>query len=180
MKRPNLTLLAACLMASLGAAGCTSTAPIIRGQNPDLVPNAGVTQTHGHRPVKAAIDEVTDCYHEHHNTTTTFHNGNVGQYAPARIGGAGHLGHGGCPQSCPPGYGNCPPGYQCPPQQCRGNCPQGACRCGNDLNWYPKHGYSYSYKRPNDLVYPQQGAVGGAVVYPYYTHKGPSDFFRKE
>ncbi|WP_437206995.1 hypothetical protein [Planctomicrobium sp. SH664] len=176
MTRLNLHMLTACLLASFSAAGCTSMNTVARGQNPELVPSAGVTYSHGHQPIRAVVDEAVDCYHEHHNTTTTYHNGNVGQYAPARGG-----------QACPPGgagaaggeyYGNCPHG-NCPNN---GGCPHGCRSCGNgnDLNWYPKHGYSYSYKRPNDLVYPAQGAVGGAVVYPYYTHKGPSDFFRKE
>lgn len=56
----------------------------------------------------------------------------------------------------------------------------GYCRgWGSDVGCYPRHNYTYSYKRPSHLVYPQQNAVGGAVVYPYYTHKGPSDFFQK-
>lgn len=50
---------------------------------------------------------------------------------------------------------------------------------GSDLSCYPRHNYTYGYQRPRHLVYPQPQAAGGAVVYPYYTHKGPSDFFRK-
>jgi hypothetical protein len=75
----------------------------------------------------------------------------------------------------------------CPPQggQCRtGTCPHGVhggCRsCGSANDWYPQHHFSYSYSVPNDLKYPSQNAVGGAIAYPYYTFKGPSDFFRQK
>ncbi|RLS53963.1 MAG: hypothetical protein DWH91_13055 [Planctomycetota bacterium] len=70
----------------------------------------------------------------------------------------------------------------CPPQG--GTCPHGihgGCRsCGTANDWYPKHHFSYSYSVPNDLKYPSPNAVGGAIAYPYYTFKGPSDFFRQK
>lgn len=86
----------------------------------------------------------------------------------------------------PEGYcpsGNCPPqgqGY-CPQGGYGGYCPPGAGGqfCGNNLNWYPRHHQSYSYSAPNDLKYPAPNAPTGMVTYPYYTLKGPSDFFRQ-
>ncbi len=75
-------------------------------------------------------------------------------------------------------------GGYCPPQAGGGMCPHGlhgGCRtCGRAPDWYPRHHKTYSYSVPSDLSYPAQNAVGGAVVYPYYTHKGPSDFFRQK
>ncbi len=73
-------------------------------------------------------------------------------------------------QGCPPGGGGtCPHGVQ------------GGCRsCGNAQDWHPRHHFSYSYSVPSDLRYPSPNAVGGAIQYPYYTHKGPSDFFRQK
>ncbi|MBX3439245.1 MAG: hypothetical protein KF861_17270 [Planctomycetaceae bacterium] len=62
-------------------------------------------------------------------------------------------------------------------------CPQGPCGngCGHGCGHGCPHNYhSYSYSRPSDLVYPAAGTPGGAIVYPYYTHKGPSDFFRDD
>jgi hypothetical protein len=44
---------------------------------------------------------------------------------------------------------------------------------------YPQHRYNYSYHRPRNLAYPPPNLPGGAVIYPYYTHKGPSCFFRQ-
>lgn len=42
---------------------------------------------------------------------------------------------------------------------------------------YPNHRHSYSYKRPKNLVYPPANSPAAVVQYPYYTTKGPSDFF---
>jgi len=41
------------------------------------------------------------------------------------------------------------------------------------------HYHTYKYKAPNCLTYPAPNQPAGAVTYPYYTHKGPSDFFMK-
>ena len=35
----------------------------------------------------------------------------------------------------------------------------------------------YRYHAPKDLVYPPANQPAGVVVYPYYTLKGPDDFF---
>ncbi len=37
--------------------------------------------------------------------------------------------------------------------------------------------YLYRYQAPKDLVYPAANQPAGVVVYPYYTLKGPDDFF---
>ncbi len=58
-----------------------------------------------------------------------------------------------------------------------GGCPY--CRA-DYIRWMPKHYHSFTYDFPNDLTYPAPNAPGGAIVYPYYTVKGPSDFFRDE
>ena len=79
----------------------------------------------------------------------------------------------------PSGYGpsSCPP-QNCPPQHCHPNgaeCPI----CAPDNFWMPTHHHTYDYKQPPNLVYPPQNQPAGVVVYPYYTCKGPSDFFMK-
>lgn len=69
-------------------------------------------------------------------------------------------------------------GPSCPPNHCHPNgakCPQ----CAPDNFWVPKHHHTYDYKQPSGLVYPQQNQPAGVVNYPYYTCKGPSDFFMK-
>ncbi len=47
-------------------------------------------------------------------------------------------------------------------------------------DWYPTHKYRWTYNPPRNLVYPQQNQPAAVVRYPYYTVKGPSDFFMKE
>ncbi|HID22559.1 MAG TPA: hypothetical protein EYP14_09175 [Planctomycetaceae bacterium] len=77
-------------------------------------------------------------------------------------------------------------------------CPNGNCRfcrsgtlCRNGLGrlfgcdgcpklWYPTHHHTYCYKRPQGLVYPPQNQPAAVVQYPYYTVKGPTDFFYDE
>lgn len=71
-------------------------------------------------------------------------------------------------QPCPPGAGNCPPNHQ------EQSWDHGGRRHRGQYDYH-----TYSYKRPDCLVNPQPNQPGGTVTYPYYTHKGPSDFFWK-
>lgn len=76
------------------------------------------------------------------------------------------------------------PGY-CPDCYRNGEAPHwnGSEWCYNDgtvyNGWAPTHTYQHQYKVPRNLVYPEANAPGGVMVYPYYTHKGPDDFFAK-
>lgn len=45
---------------------------------------------------------------------------------------------------------------------------------------YPTHRMALRYHAPRNLVYPQQNQPAAVVQYPYYTFKGPTDFFRNE
>ena len=58
-----------------------------------------------------------------------------------------------------PAFGN---GPACPPQA--------------DV-WRPTHHHTYNYKTPKNLKYPPQNQQPAVYQYPYYTVKGPSDFF---
>ncbi|MFM9963966.1 MAG: hypothetical protein ACKV2Q_22415 [Planctomycetaceae bacterium] len=69
------------------------------------------------------------------------------------------------PMGCPPGH-NHQHGAECP-------------LCAPDNFWTPTHHHTYDYQQPKNLVYPPQNQPAAAVVYPYYTLKGPSDFFMK-
>jgi hypothetical protein len=190
MKRVKLTAWAACVLSVMVTSGCQSIGTVARGQSPegDVVP-AGHVHKH-HEPVKAAASGLADRYHEHHNTSTTFYHqkwspGGPGGCPSCPGGHAGHHhGHGGHGwhgghlhhSQVRSDYGGLRhfPGMQLLHHQGPYETP---------LDWHPRHGFSYSYKQPNDLVYPPPGPAGGAggvVVYPYYTHKGPSDFFRTE
>ena len=135
-----------------------------------------------------------------HNTQLVTHEGLSPE--AAAIGGQGMgnyvagpqgpvYGPGSCPGGCPtnygPGYGapagyGCPPGGSCPPGYGGGyGCPPGGMGgpCG---------AYNVTYKDPGMNVYPQgtapgmagPGTPGAMIQYPYYTTKGPDDFFLDE
>jgi hypothetical protein len=63
----------------------------------------------------------------------------------------------------------CPQGNGCPV------CPQTR---GFDA-WRPTHHHTWEYNAPKGLTYPDQNQPPATVQYPYYTIKGPSDFFMK-
>ena len=79
--------------------------------------------------------------------------------------GPGSYGPGGNGMNCPPAH-NHPNGAECP-------------MCAPDNFHGPTHHHTYDYRQPSNLTYPPQNQPAGTVVYPYYTHKGPSDFFMK-
>ena len=154
----------AVLGVAVSACGCGSTGVVTRGQD------AHAEAPGQFQSSRSALATAHDHVSGQHTTFHTQDEAMQGQYQQA---------------GCPPGGGV----GHCPPQGFGGACPhgvRGGCRsCGNGgaPDWYPKHHRTFSYSVPNDLSYPAQsgaGAVGGAVVYPYYTHKGPSDFFRQK
>ncbi len=59
------------------------------------------------------------------------------------------------------------------------NCCDWRCdgACGYGL--YPKHHHTVKYCPPEGLQYPPANQPPAVVQYPYYTVKGPSDFFMK-
>lgn len=70
-------------------------------------------------------------------------------------------------------------------------CPECGCRDGSCGHCHPKHRFWYHYSPPGSgrcclssmcpcrdpLVYPSNPTPGALVQYPYYTVKGPDDFF---
>lgn len=56
-------------------------------------------------------------------------------------------------------------------------CPM-PCPPGVDV-WRPTHHHTWEYHQPKGLVYPPANQPPAAVQYPYYTVKGPTDFFYK-
>ncbi|MCA9082867.1 MAG: hypothetical protein KDA81_02370 [Planctomycetaceae bacterium] len=78
---------------------------------------------------------------------------------------------------CDPGMG-CPPGGSCQPgMPCHSCGPQ----CGPCLNlpFHPVHRNFHTYDVPKNLTYPQQNTPAAVYQYPYYTTRGPTDFFMK-
>ena len=58
-----------------------------------------------------------------------------------------------------------------------GNCP--TCPTRPADIWRPTHHHTSSYNAPKDLKYPQANQPPAVYQYPYYTVKGPTDFFLK-
>lgn len=151
--------IAACSAALLIAAcGCSTPQSISRGQSPH----------HGEvNVVPASFGNLAAAQyplHDAHAYSSSYHSTSGFPGYDAHLGGCpeGACGYGGYGGACGCGHG-------------------GACGCGNGCgcgHGCPHHYHSFAYSRPADLVYPPPNAPGGAVVYPYYTHKGPSDFFR--
>lgn len=109
--------------------------------------------------------------------------------------------------ACPGGPGACYGGGGCPggPGACYGgawgagagqggacyagpgygrNCRSGACRgrgCKSCMNlpFHPVHRNYVDYKMPKNLSYPHANTPAAIVQYPYYTLRGPTDFFMK-
>jgi hypothetical protein len=183
MKTSVCLSLAACGLLAI-AAGCGTAPTVTRGQeplsDPFVRPASYGTQPHLWEAVADADNTRIDHYEEPGNEPT-----GAPYYGPANY--------------CPPQNGSyCPPSAECP--HCQG-CPAPGstcpfCQCEDPSHrhfdglrnhvhqhfqqQYPQHHFTYSYHRPNNLVYPPPQVPGGAVVYPYYTLKGPSDFFRAE
>lgn len=71
-----------------------------------------------------------------------------------------------------------PAGAPCPDGQCPPEWAMSPAACPENYHW-PKHHHTFDYRQPKNLSYPPQNQPAGVVVYPYYTCKGPSDFFMK-
>ena len=151
------------------ASGCTSMSPVVRAQSPAAPEDSTIQQVNfqvkgieSHPVYDATIGKHDGYLVTHHNNSVPF---------PASSSCPGGTGCPTCPGACPSGGHFGHQGFACPSGQC--GCFQHYCpTCVRDVR-------SYKYKRPDDLRYPMQNQLGGTVVYPYYTHKGPSDFFRK-
>lgn len=182
--------LALCAVLAGVTSGCSSTPLVARGQSP--LPDPFVRPA-GYGAQPDLHDAVHGGFHatkvDHYNVPMNdpYHP------TPAHWHWSSHSG------ACPTGGSctrNCPPDPGCP--HCHGHpngtepCPFCQCEDPDDdgtgdpnCHWnhlhrpYPQHHFTYAYKRPHNLVYPPPQVPGGAVVYPYYTLKGPSDFFRR-
>lgn len=71
------------------------------------------------------------------------------------------------------GYGGqCEPGGSC--QHCGSGCRGGA---GCNIPFHPVHRNFHTYNAPQGLMYPPENSAPAQVQYPYYTLRGPTDFF---
>ncbi len=149
-----------CLMLPI-CLGCSSTNGTVRGQNP-ADPNLqrpAVFQQQVPTQVGPAFYDGPPDYGPQVMRQVTFSNAMM---FPESMG--------------PAAVGSCPNGASCP------SCLYGN-GCGWDnaglqrRGWDPIHNYNHSFKKPKNLVYPPANQPAAVVQYPYYTLKGPTDFF---
>lgn len=60
--------------------------------------------------------------------------------------------------------------------ECPTGCQQAPCV---NLPFHPVHRNFHTYDRPTNLSYPDTNQPPAMMQYPYYTHRGPTDFFMK-
>ena len=106
------------------------------------------------------------------STSPTFR-GQSPNATPVSWGGS-HQGAQMCPDGmCQPGgYGQT---AACPPGQSGNACNSGHC----NLPFHPVHRNFHTYSAPGGLMYPAENAQPAVYQYPYYTLRGPTDFFMK-
>lgn len=159
--------LAACLCGST-MIGCSTGPGVVRAQSPadEWAGRAGVVNAAAHS------------------------DGTPPQYQPVGFQNYSH----GYEQSCPNGtcqsggyYGTDGQYYgadgYCGPNGCENDHCQGCEHCRKD--WYPTHYHKFTYSipwngwaiSPSQLSYPPQNQPAAVVQYPYYTVRGPTDFF---
>ena len=162
------------LMAVSFTVGCSMSNPTVRAQNPDLGgPIIGSAPGYGQLKNTPYLG-----HHGHHDFKpyTGARDNNFGYEGGYYAGPNGYFTDRNLPYGANGAYG-CPD--CCDGQQ----CPNGGChRCGRGCGYRdgkPQHFQTYQYDWPQNMVYPQQGLPAGMIQYPYYTLRGPTDFFMK-
>ncbi|MCA8982748.1 MAG: hypothetical protein R3C12_02330 [Planctomycetaceae bacterium] len=190
------SIVATGLLASV-CTGCASLpTSVIRGQSPEAAQlliheeqgwkasNSEIEQIGGERPADLPLHgEVKGVIKNNLHPYEVSKHGYKTPVGPATYAPGGNLGYAGgynpyqrwgnfdgqpCPVPYNAGFGNCPPNHQ---ELCWDH--------GGRRHAGQYHYHTYRYKAPNCPVYPAPNQPGGVVTYPYYTHKGPSDFFMK-
>ncbi|HVV98788.1 MAG TPA: hypothetical protein VHB77_00525 [Planctomycetaceae bacterium] len=149
--------LAAGLLACAALPGCSAGSQIVRGQTPADVP-AAYAQGGDYCPPGAMGGAM---------------GGPMGAYDGAMGGYDGAMGgYGGGPVQVPGGYAYPGPVYAGTPGSVAYGPMPGVCRYP-----IPRQYYRMRYCVPQGLQYPPAGQPPAVVQYPYYTCKGPDDFF---
>ncbi|MEK6259494.1 MAG: hypothetical protein AABP62_12830 [Planctomycetota bacterium] len=183
------------------AMGCSQSRTTIRGQSPAApvaaagwegqgpiigsAPGYGQFVHGDHKPGHGNNKDAFKAKHSHHdfNIAPGFHDNNFGYEGGYYAGPEGYytehdrtytVGGGGCP--------HCQNGQACPSDGCP-HCGHGHRGMGGTLghgpNGFPTHYQTYRYDWPQNQVYPTGPVPAGMVQYPYYSFRGPTDFFMK-
>ncbi|MGC1274864.1 MAG: hypothetical protein WBC44_14245 [Planctomycetaceae bacterium] len=169
--------------------GCSSSQSLVRSQPGDAVGVARAVDRHESSVIRAQSPDrrTAATPGPSHNTKFVSHEGvpvDSGMLADGTIVGAYEAGT--FPGGSSPGVyseGGYPPGY-CPPGAEGYYGPMVNC----DRRYPGGIRYTHTYEDPGVPVYPPgtgpaltgPGSPGAVVQYPYYTTKGPDDFFHDE
>ena len=185
------------VVALAASSGCSQSRPTIRGQSPSASMSAAAAGNVGwdgqsqQGPIIGAAPGYGQFAHgpiaEHtkhdFQAHTGFRDQNFGYDGGYYAGQDGYYTEhdrsytadgGGCP-SCQ--NGQACPSDGCP--QCGHGCRGMAGGLGHGPNGFPTHYQTYQYNWPQNQVYPTNQVPAGLVQYPYYTFRGPTDFFMK-
>lgn len=133
------------------AVGCSSSQSLVRGQSPDAARvDSGIVQANHQQAAGQPQGSVTPVSHHAAAPCDCENGGGHGGYVTG-----GNVYYSDCPSDCD-GSGNC-----------LGGC------------LLPGHTHWYSYNAPQNLVYPPANQPAAMIQYPYYTTRGPTDFFMK-
>ena len=141
------------------AVGCSTNQSVVRGQNPDVpqIVQASHEQASGQTsyevvPVSHASGVPCDCENG---------SGGAGPYAGPYHDGTWN-------------------GYYVDGDSCDDCDDSGSCCLGDgSCLKIPHNVHWYKYNEPKGLVYPPANQPPAIVQYPYFTHRGPTDFFMK-
>lgn len=149
--------------------GCSMTNPTVRGQAPET-PGPIIGTAPGYGEYKRAPYLGRQGNHDF-KPYSQFRDNNLGFEGGYYARPEPYIGEANMPYTvnnngCP----DCNFGQSCPSGGCR------RCGCGAGCG-LPRHYQTYQFNWPQNMVYPQQGVPSGVIQYPYYTLRGPTDFF---
>ena len=179
------------LLAASALVGCGQSRQLVRGQSPSNCPpqaesqgpiiGSGPGYAEGTKPHMSKHGHDFQAYRGFRDNNFGYEGGYYagpqGYYTDRdrtyRAGaGAGAGAATGCP-ACEYGRG-CPQGG-CQHCGCNSWCNSGNCGPGG----CPQHYQTYQYNWPQNMVSPPTDVPNAMVQYPYYTLRGPTDFFMK-
>ncbi len=197
MARMNSTSTLGILALGIAAlfSGCSVTDQTVRGQSPYVLADGSpvdqaaiLNQERTQAPLMGSAPgygQHAKAHAKHHDYTLVpgARNHNYGFEGGYYAGNEGYFtGNQGQVYTNHPTYGqglgqgrgdgcpHCQYGNACPPDGCK--------RCGKGCG-YPHSHHTYRHVWPQNLSYPTGPVPAGMVQYPYYTHRGPTDFFMK-
>lgn len=178
------------LLVASALVGCGQSRQLVRGQSPTTYPPESAISADSPGPIIGSAPGYAEQVHNakskhtHHDfkAYNGFRDNNFGYEGGYYAGPQGYYtdhdrtyvagSHGGASTGCPA----CEYGRGCPQGGCQHcGCNAGACGPGG----CPQHYQTYQFNWPQNMVYPTSDVPAGMVQYPYYTLRGPTDFFMK-